>query len=58
MSLIYYGVLKPRLGLAFRYRYFYIGGDAPGSLLKLTSLERADVYAGVHFYIAEHRGNH
>jgi hypothetical protein len=58
MSLIYYGIMKPRLGLALRYRYFYIGGDAPGSLLKLTSLERADVYAGVHFFIAEHAGNH
>lgn len=58
MSLIYYGTWRPRLGLALRAGYFFIGGDAPGSLLKLKDLEGADVYAGLHFYIAEKGGNH
>ncbi len=53
VSMIYYGHFRPRLGLAGRYKYFFIGGDAPGSLLKLHDLEGVDFYAGVHFYIAE-----
>jgi hypothetical protein len=56
MSLLYYGVWRPRLGLALRAGYFFIGGDAPGSILKLRSLEGADFYAGVHFFIAEKGG--
>ncbi len=58
MSLIYYGTWRPRLGLALRAGYFFIGGDAPGSLLKLKDMEGADVYAGLHFFIAEKAGNH
>lgn len=58
MSVLYYGVWKPRIGVAVRVGYFFIGGDAPGSLLKLNSLEGADLYAGVHIFIAEKGGNH
>jgi hypothetical protein len=53
MSLLYYNHLKPRIGLAVRAGYFFIGGDAPGSLLKLNDLEGVDFYAGVHFFIAQ-----
>jgi Family of unknown function (DUF5723) len=53
MSLLYYGHLQPRMGIAVRYRYFFIGGDAPGSLLKLNDLEGVDFYTGVHFFIPE-----
>jgi hypothetical protein len=52
-SVLYYGHLQPRMGVAVRYRYFFIGGDAPGSLLKLNNLEGVDFYAGLHFFIAE-----
>jgi hypothetical protein len=55
MSLISYGHVRPRLGLAGRYRYFFIGGDAPGSLLKLHDLEGVDFYAGIHFYVPENK---
>ncbi len=53
MSLIYYGHLQPRVGLAARAGYFFIGGDAPGSLLKLNDLTGVDFYAGLHYFIAE-----
>jgi Family of unknown function (DUF5723) len=53
MSLLYYNHLQPRIGLAMRAGYFFIGGDAPGSLLKLNDLEGVDFYAGVHFFIAK-----
>ena len=52
-SLLYYGNLRPRLGISARYRYFFIGGDAPGSLLKLNNLQGADFYTGVHFFVLE-----
>jgi hypothetical protein len=58
ISVLYYGVWRPRIGLALRAGYFFIGGDAPGSLLKLNQLQGADVYAGVHFFIAEKGGSH
>jgi hypothetical protein len=51
LSLLYYGHLQPRMGVAVRYRYFFIGGDAPGSLLKLSNLESVDFYAGIHFFV-------
>ncbi len=53
VSVLYYNRWKARAGIALRYRYFFIGGDAPGSLLKLNSLEGADFYAGIHYYIPE-----
>jgi uncharacterized protein DUF5723 len=58
MSLLYYNHLQPRIGLAMRAGYFFIGGDAPGSLLKLNDLEGVDFYAGVHFFIAKKSKNH
>jgi Family of unknown function (DUF5723) len=58
MSLLYYNHLQPRIGLAMRAGYFFIGGDAPGSLLKLNDLEGVDFYAGVHFFIAKNPKNH
>ncbi|HEX4373658.1 MAG TPA: DUF5723 family protein [Puia sp.] len=51
LSLLYYGHLQPRMGVAVRYRYFFIGGDAPGSLLKLSNLEGVDFYAGIRFSV-------
>ena len=53
MSLLYYNHWQPRFGLAVRAGYFFVGGDAPGSLLKLNDLKGVDFYAGVHFFIAE-----
>ena len=53
MSLLYYNQWEPRIGLAFRIGYFFIGGDAPGSLLKLTDLNNVDFYAGIHIFMAE-----
>ncbi len=50
-SLLYYGHMQSRLGIACRYKYFFIGGDAPGPLLKLKDLDGADFYTGVRFYI-------
>lgn len=50
LSLLYYNHWQPRMGLALRAGYFFIGGDAPGSLLKLHDLEGVDFYAGVHLY--------
>lgn len=51
LSLLYYRHWQPRVGLAMRVGYFFFGGDAPGSLLKLHDLEGVDFYAGVHFFI-------
>jgi uncharacterized protein DUF5723 len=53
VSLLYYGHWQSRIGLAVRAGYFFIGGDAPGALLKLNNLEGVDFYTGVHFFIAE-----
>jgi Family of unknown function (DUF5723) len=53
ISLLYYNQWVPRIGLAMRIYYFFIGGDAPGSLLKLNDLEGVDFYAGIHFFIPE-----
>jgi hypothetical protein len=58
MSLLYYNHWKPRIGIAVRAAYFFFGGDAPGSLLKLNDLEGVDFYAGVHFFIAEKPKSH
>jgi Family of unknown function (DUF5723) len=57
MSLLYYNQWRPRLGLAMRIYYFFIGGDAPGSLLKINNLEGVDFYAGIHFFIPEKNEN-
>lgn len=46
----YYGQWQPRLGIAVRAGYFFIGGDAPGSLFKLRDLTGADFYVGVHIF--------
>jgi hypothetical protein len=51
LSLMYYGHWQPRMGVAIRAGYFFIGGDAPGSLLKLNDLQQADVYAGVDYFM-------
>ena len=53
MSLLYYNQWRPRLGLAMRVYYFFIGGDAPGSLFRLNNLEGVDFYAGIHIFLAE-----
>lgn len=57
MSLLSYGHVRPRLGIAARYRYFFVGGDAPGPLLKVNNLEGVDFYAGIHYYIPEKPGS-
>ena len=53
MSLLYYNQWESRIGLALRIGYFFIGGDAPGSLLKLSDLNNVDFYAGIHVFMAE-----
>jgi hypothetical protein len=53
ISLIYYGHWQPRIGLAARFGWFFIGGDALGGLLKLNDFEGADFYMGVHFFITK-----
>lgn len=53
LSLIYYQQWQPRIGVALRAGYFFIGGDAPGSLLKLNDMEGADFYAGIHIFIPQ-----
>ena len=50
LSMLYYGEWRPRIGLAMRVGWFFIGGDAPGSLLGLGNMEGADVYAGVRIF--------
>jgi Family of unknown function (DUF5723) len=58
LSVINYHHSQARAGVAVRYRYFFIGGDAPGSLLKLNDLQGVDFYAGVHYFIPEKSGSH
>jgi hypothetical protein len=58
VSVIYYNHWQSRVGLAVRAGYFFIGGDAPGSLLKLNNLEGVDFYAGIHYFIPEKNKNH
>jgi Family of unknown function (DUF5723) len=53
LSFIYYNQWRPRIGVAMRIYYFFIGGDAPGSLLKLNDLNGVDFYAGIHIFMAE-----
>jgi len=53
ISLLYYGHWQPRIGLAARVGYFFIGADAPGGLLKLNDFEGADFYMGVHFFVTK-----
>lgn len=53
LSAIYYKHWQARAGLAVRAGYFFIGGDALGSLLTLNDLEGGDFYAGVHFFIPQ-----
>ena len=53
VSFIYYNQWRPRIGVAMRIYYFFIGGDAPGSLLKLNDLNGVDFYAGIHIFMAE-----
>ncbi len=57
-SVISYGHTQVRLGIAGRYKYFFIGGDAPGALLKLHDLNGVDFYAGVHLYMPEKNTSH
>lgn len=52
-SLLYYGHWQPRLGLAMRLGFFFIGGDEIGPLLKLHDLQGVDFYAGVHFFLTK-----
>jgi hypothetical protein len=51
LSLLYYGVWRPRIGLAVRAGYVFFGGDAPASLLALGRLRGTDFYAGVRFFV-------
>ncbi len=58
ISLLYYGHWQPRIGVAMRAGWFFIGGDALGGLLKLNDFEGADFYAGVHFFITKNKKQH
>jgi len=51
ISVVYYGHWQPRVGLALRVWYFFIGGDAPGALLKLNDLRQVSFYSGLHYFI-------
>ena len=51
LSLLYYGVWRPRIGLAVRAGYVFFGGDAPASLLALSRLRGTDFYGGVRFFV-------
>jgi hypothetical protein len=54
MSLMYYGLWKPRIGIAVRIAYFFIGGDSPwGLLIKTNNLDGVDFYAGIHIFMPE-----
>ena len=57
-SVINYNQWRARLGFAFRIAYFFFGGDAPGSLLKLKDLNGVDFYAGIDFFIVDTKRNH
>jgi hypothetical protein len=48
LSLIGYGHVQPRAGLAVRVWYFFIGGDAPGALFKVNDLKQVNFYFGIH----------
>ena len=51
LTLINYGHVQPRVGLAVRIWYFFIGGDAPGALFKLSDLRQVSFYTGVHYFV-------
>lgn len=53
VSLLYYHRWQPRIGLAVRAGYFFIGGDGPGALLKFNDLQNCDFYAGIHYFVPE-----
>jgi hypothetical protein len=53
MSLLYYNHWQPRVGVAVRAGYFFIGGDAMGALLKLNDLQQVDFYTGIHYFVPE-----
>ncbi len=57
MSLIYYNHLQSRMGVAVRVWYFFFGGDAVGSVVKINNLQQADVYAGIHYFVPEKSKN-
>jgi hypothetical protein len=50
LSLIGYGHMQPRAGLAVRVWYFFIGGDAPGALFKVNDLKQVNFYFGIHYF--------
>ena len=50
ISMLYYGEWRPRIGVALRIGWFFIGGDAPASVLGVGNMEGADVYLGVRFF--------
>ena len=50
LSLIYYGRLQPRIGLAFRVYYFFFGLESPWGILGLKDFERTEFYAGIHLF--------
>jgi hypothetical protein len=50
-SLLYYGRLQPRIGVAARIYYFYFGMQSPWGILGLKDFDRMDLYAGVHLYV-------
>ena len=50
VSLLYYGQWRPRVGLAARVGYFFVGGDAPWSVLGIGDMQGADVYVGIRFF--------
>ena len=50
LSLLYYGAWRPRIGVAARIGYFFIGGDAPWSILGVGDIHGADVYVGFRYF--------
>ncbi|GGA84288.1 hypothetical protein GCM10011511_04310 [Puia dinghuensis] len=51
LSLLYYGVWRPRIGLAVRAGYVFFGGDAPWTLLALSQMKAVDFYVGVRYFV-------
>jgi len=51
LSLVYYGVWRPRIGFAVRAGYVFFGGDAPWSIMALSRLRGTDFYMGVRYFI-------
>ena len=51
LTLIGYGHVQPRIGLAVRFWYFFVGGDAPGALFKLNDLRQVNFYTGIHYFV-------